>query len=174
MKLDFQGNPCQSNSSRGAREDGLLVSVTFLAQDCPGVCSNQEQSYKRMASFTTPPEDQYECVTRYVKSKAVIKWQISDVSARDTHGERLRSSSFVVGRGPRRTSWIVLCNFGTQNYEDYVSAHVKLITRVGGIVCVVSVRVFARVCQCVRLRACLCVFARVFVRVCARVSLRVF
>ena len=59
-----------------------------------------------------------------------MTWEIRDVSARDTHGERLRSAEFVVGQGNDRTAWIILCNFGTQNYEDYVSAHVKLVTKV--------------------------------------------
>ena len=59
-----------------------------------------------------------------------MTWEIRDVSARDTHGERLRSAEFVVGQGTDRTAWIILCNFGTQNYEDYVSAHVKLVTKV--------------------------------------------
>lgn len=74
-------------------------------------------------------ERSFSCTTRYTKVHATMTWVIRDVSARDTHGERLRSAEFVVGRGSNQTSWIILCNFGTQNYEDYVSAHVKLLTK---------------------------------------------
>ena len=72
----------------------------------------------------------FTCTTRYTKAHATMTWEIRDVSARDTHGERLRSAEFAVGQGAKRTSWIILCSFGTQNYEDYVSAHVKLVTKV--------------------------------------------
>lgn len=74
-------------------------------------------------------ERNFACTTRYTKAHATMTWVIRDVSARDTHGERLRSVEFVVGRGSYQTAWIILCNFGTQNYEDYVSAHVKLVTK---------------------------------------------
>jgi len=74
-------------------------------------------------------EHGFTCTTRYTKAHATMTWEIRDVSARDTHGERLRSAEFTVGQGAKRTSWIILCSFGTQNYEDYVSAHVKLVTK---------------------------------------------
>jgi len=76
-------------------------------------------------------ERSFSCTTRYTKAHATMRWVIRDVSARDTHGERLRSAEFVVGTSgsSKQTAWIILCNFGTQNYEDYVSAHVKLVTK---------------------------------------------
>jgi len=75
----------------------------------------------------TEPERSVACITRYTKCHVTLTWQICDVVARDTHGEKLKSSEFVCGSGPSQTTWVVLCNFGTQNYEDYVSAHVKLV-----------------------------------------------
>jgi len=86
---------------------------------------------KNELPFKNKPENErsFSCTTRYMKSHATMTWIIRDVSARDTHGERLRSSEFLVGKGANQTAWIILCNFGTQNYEDYVSAHVKLVTQ---------------------------------------------
>lgn len=117
------------SSSLPATPDGarrLLDSVDWR---------NPQPTGETVVRDSADSDRHFSCLTQYRKCHASLTWTIRDVSARDAHGERLRSSELSVGRGDDQTAWVLLCNFGTQNYEDYVSLHVKLVSKPSQDVC---------------------------------------